>query len=39
MDFFDSLGTGQLVLLLVALAIAFGLECVNGFHDTASPRA
>ncbi len=39
MDFFDSLGLGQMLLLLVALAVAFGFECVNGFHDTANAVA
>jgi PiT family inorganic phosphate transporter len=27
------------VLLFVALAVAFGFECVNGFHDTANAVA
>jgi PiT family inorganic phosphate transporter len=39
MDFFDSLTVGQTLLLLVALAVAFGFECVNGFHDTANAVA
>ncbi len=42
MEFLDSLGslgTGQTLLLLGALAIAFGFECVNGFHDTANAVA
>jgi len=42
MNFLDTcstLGPGQAVLLLVALAIAFGFECVNGFHDTANAVA
>jgi PiT family inorganic phosphate transporter len=42
MEFLDavgSLGTGQLILLLVALVIAFGFECINGFHDTANAVA
>ena len=39
LDAFASLGTGQLILLLVALLIAFGFECVNGFHDTANAVA
>ena len=42
MDFFDALGTlsgGQVALLLVALVIAFGFECINGFHDTANAVA
>ena len=36
---FSSLGTGQLILLLIALVIAFGFECINGFHDTANAVA
>ncbi|MCX7404626.1 MAG: inorganic phosphate transporter, partial [Planctomycetia bacterium] len=36
---FESLGTGQLILLLTALVIAFGFEVVNGFHDTANAVA
>ena len=36
---FSDLGAGQLLLLLVALVIAFGFECVNGFHDTANAVA
>jgi PiT family inorganic phosphate transporter len=42
MEFFDavgSLGIGQVVLLLVALLIAFGFEVINGFHDTANAVA
>jgi PiT family inorganic phosphate transporter len=42
MEFLDavgSLGTGQVILLLVALVIAFGFECINGFHDTANAVA
>lgn len=42
MEFFEALstlGTGQVVLLIVALVIAFGFECVNGFHDTANAVA
>jgi len=42
MEFFGAfrdLGAGQLLLLLVALVIAFGFECVNGFHDTANAVA
>jgi len=35
----QALGTGQLLLLIVALAIAFGFEVVNGFHDTANAVA
>jgi PiT family inorganic phosphate transporter len=42
MDILDTvatLGVGQALLLLVALVIAFGFECVNGFHDTANAVA
>ncbi len=42
MEFFDSLamlGPGQVALLILALVIAFGFECVNGFHDTANAVA
>jgi PiT family inorganic phosphate transporter len=42
MEFFDAIGTlstGQVILLLVALFIAFGFECINGFHDTANAVA
>ena len=39
LDAFSTLGTGQVILLLVALAIAFGFECINGFHDTANAVA
>jgi PiT family inorganic phosphate transporter len=42
MEFFEalsSLGPGQVFLLIVALVIAFGFECVNGFHDTANAVA
>jgi phosphate/sulfate permease len=42
MDILDAvspLGVGQTLLLLVALVIAFGFECVNGFHDTANAVA
>jgi PiT family inorganic phosphate transporter len=35
----QTLGPGQMVLLLVALAIAFGFEVINGFHDTANAVA
>ncbi len=35
----STLGTGQVVLLFVALVIAFGFECINGFHDTANAVA
>ena len=31
----QTLGLGQLFLLLIALVIAFGFEVINGFHDTA----
>ncbi|MFM8379442.1 MAG: inorganic phosphate transporter, partial [Planctomycetia bacterium] len=42
MEFFEavgSLGAGQVILLLVALLIAFGFEVINGFHDTANAVA
>jgi phosphate/sulfate permease len=42
MSFFEavgSLGTGQVILLMVALAVAFGFEVINGFHDTANAVA
>ena len=35
----STLGIGQTLLLVAALAIAFGFECVNGFHDTANAVA
>jgi phosphate/sulfate permease len=38
MELFEALATlttGQTVLFVVALVIAFGFECVKGFHDTA----
>ena len=38
-EIFNGLGAGQVVVLLVALAIAFGFECINGFHDTANAVA
>ena len=39
MSHFDSLSAVQIVFLLLALALAFGFECVNGFHDTANAVA
>jgi PiT family inorganic phosphate transporter len=42
MEFLDaigSLGGGQVILLIVALVIAFGFEVINGFHDTANAVA
>ena len=37
---FDTpIGTGQLVLLAMALLVACGFEFVNGFHDTANAVA
>jgi phosphate/sulfate permease len=42
MELFDALGGlggGQMILLLVALVIAFGFEVINGFHDTANAVA
>lgn len=35
----DGLTSGRTVLLFVCLAIAFGFEFVNGFHDTANAVA
>ena len=35
----SSLSIPQTLLLLVALVIAFGFECINGFHDTANAVA
>ena len=42
MELFDALSTlsaTQVALLVGALVIAFGFECVNGFHDTANAVA
>lgn len=39
MDFLGSLSTGLIVLLFLALFIAFAFEFVNGFHDTANAVA
>lgn len=42
MQLFDAiggLGAAQVILLLVALVIAFGFEVINGFHDTANAVA
>ena len=42
MELFDALttlSTTQVALLFGALVIAFGFECVNGFHDTANAVA
>ena len=39
LEVFNTLGPGQLFLLLVALFVAFGFEVVNGFHDTANAVA
>jgi PiT family inorganic phosphate transporter len=42
MDLLDGitmLSAGQVALLLAALAIAFGFEVINGFHDTANAVA
>jgi phosphate/sulfate permease len=39
MNFWDaasSLSTGQIILFLIALLVAFGFEFINGFHDTAN---
>jgi phosphate/sulfate permease len=41
-DYFDgfaALSTGQVILLLAALGVAFGFEVINGFHDTANAVA
>ncbi|MCS7078701.1 MAG: inorganic phosphate transporter [Chloracidobacterium sp.] len=37
--FGEALPLGTLVLLLLSLAVAFGFEFVNGFHDTANAVA
>jgi len=39
LDGLAALSTGQVALLLGALAIAFGFEVINGFHDTANAVA
>lgn len=39
MDFFSELHVTHTIILIVALAVAFGFECVNGFHDTANAVA
>ena len=39
LDGLAALSTGQVVLLMAALAIAFGFEVINGFHDTANAVA
>jgi phosphate/sulfate permease len=42
MEFLDAiggLGAGQVILLVIALVIAFGFEVINGFHDTANAVA
>jgi PiT family inorganic phosphate transporter len=39
LDAISTLSFGQAALLLVALVIAFGFECINGFHDTANAVA
>jgi phosphate/sulfate permease len=39
LDHVSTLSTGQTLLLLAAVAIAFGFECINGFHDTANAVA
>ena len=39
LDSFASLSAGQTLLLIAALVIAFGFECINGFHDTANAVA
>jgi phosphate/sulfate permease len=35
----ESLSLGQMVVLFLALGIAFGFEVINGFHDTANAVA
>lgn len=39
LEAFQTLSTTQALLLIGALVIAFGFECVNGFHDTANAVA
>ena len=39
LEAFGTLSALQVVLLVVALLIAFGFECINGFHDTANAVA
>ena len=39
LESFTTLSAGQLALLVAALVIAFGFECINGFHDTANAVA
>lgn len=39
LDMFTTLSIGQTLLLVLALVIAFGFECINGFHDTANAVA
>ena len=39
LDGLAALSAGQVVLLLVAVTIAFGFEVINGFHDTANAVA
>jgi len=39
LEAWSTLGAGRMLLLLVALAIAFGFEVINGFHDTANAVA
>ena len=39
MDFLSALPVGLVVLLIVALSVAFAFEFVNGFHDTANAVA
>lgn len=39
MGFWDAIGSlefGPMVIFLIALAVAFGFEFINGFHDTAN---
>ncbi|MBX7221937.1 MAG: inorganic phosphate transporter [Blastocatellia bacterium] len=37
--FFEDLGTGSTILLVICLLVACGFEFVNGFHDTANAVA
>jgi PiT family inorganic phosphate transporter len=39
LDGVRELGAGQLALLVLALVVALGFECINGFHDTANAVA
>jgi PiT family inorganic phosphate transporter len=39
LDAIGGMGAGQVILLVIALVIAFGFEVINGFHDTANAVA